>query len=107
MPRTLRKSWPPTTAGSERHRLSQSTPEAPDAVRRGHEMANISPSTITAYVAKRLKDTPMPANATVNRDLFSSRENEAAATKVAQKMTNETCRALASRQWNSKITESS
>jgi len=33
------------------------------------KMANISPSTINAYVAKRLKDTPTPANATVNREL--------------------------------------
>jgi hypothetical protein len=31
----------------------------------GMKMTNISPSTINAHVAKRLKDTPTPANATV------------------------------------------
>lgn len=33
------------------------------------KMANISPATINAYAAKRLKETPRPANATVNREL--------------------------------------
>jgi integrase len=35
----------------------------------GVKMANISPATINGYVAKRLKDTSTPANATVNREL--------------------------------------
>jgi len=32
-------------------------------------MAKISVATINAYVAKRLKDTPTPGNATINREL--------------------------------------
>ena len=60
----------------------------------GAKMTNISVATVNAYVAKRLKDTPTPTNATINRELAWLKQMFRLAVDAGKLMTRPTIRML-------------